>query len=268
MTDAINGGRQAGPASSDSVDSRTRARLALIFVLGGTAAIMAMAIIDVWHPGNTVADKVFTAILGVAGTWVSTILVFYFSRENFQAAQSTLSAAVVAAQSGSRPRVDSSLSAAMTPLDKLTPLPLSGADPEASLPLSKLCSILSAQEESVPILIDGAAKYMVHNSSLFRFIADRSMAGQPVIMTAGADATTFKEMTAFAIQNGPNKGRTFGDVLSTFITLPLSATVNTAKTELLKASGVQDIVVTQDGSPGGQMLGLLTSEAIAQMVMA
>jgi hypothetical protein len=215
------------------------------------------------------AETVFTAVLGVAGTWVSTILVFYFTKENFQAAQTAVNAAVgatvQAAQASSTGRTDSTLSAAMTPLEKLQKIELSGANAETSLPLGTLCKIVSSQDVRVPVLVDGVAKYIVHGASVFRFMADRALDKNPVVLDGSTANTTFKEMTDYKLKNGPNQGKTYGDVLSTFVLLPVTGVLSTAKSELMKTAGAQDVVVTQTGALGEKMLGMITSDDLAQI---
>jgi hypothetical protein len=85
--------RPGNLTSSFGSDQTMRGLLALTLVLGGITAIVLTAYIDLYS-SSTQANSVFTAVLGVAGTWVSTVIVFYASRENFQAAQTVMASAV------------------------------------------------------------------------------------------------------------------------------------------------------------------------------
>lgn len=94
--------------STDEKSSRfgnwTRDWLAMLITLlsiGGLGWICYLIINILDPPAPETADKdkimtIFTTVVAVVGTWVGTILAFYFSRENFEAAAKS-SAATTAA---------------------------------------------------------------------------------------------------------------------------------------------------------------------------
>ena len=261
MSDVVtvaNNAQEAKTAAASDAASRTH--IAYMFIIGGALMIVAAGITDV-ALDHFQAATVFTSVLGVAGTWVSTILVFYFSRENFQVAQASVAKAVDTA------KTDSNLSAAMTPIEKLKSLEASGDDLDSSILLGTLCAIASSQETPVPILANTIAKYIIHNASLYRFITDRSLDKNPVVLDEkDPNATTLKEMTSYVIKNGPYAGKTYGDVTKNFLTLSPATTLSVTRANLGSSDGAQDIVVTQSGDRGDKMLWLLTCGDLAQII--
>src|SRR5436190_4861953 len=82
-------------ANSPLDDAGTRARLAIVVVslsLIGIALASAIALIFATAPDRPeMARLVFSSVLPLLGTWVGTVLAFYFARENLAAAtESTL----------------------------------------------------------------------------------------------------------------------------------------------------------------------------------
>src|SRR5436190_6847806 len=77
-------------ANSPLDDAGTRARLAIVVVslsLIGIALASAIALIFATAPDRPeMARLVFASVLPLLGTWVGTVLAFYFVRENLQAA--------------------------------------------------------------------------------------------------------------------------------------------------------------------------------------
>jgi len=82
--------------SSDSaeIDVQTRQKLAARIVTIGPIAIAVLSVVIVGAAAFTNAGTglkestqlVFTAVLPLVGTWVGTVLAFYFAKENFEAA--------------------------------------------------------------------------------------------------------------------------------------------------------------------------------------
>ncbi|SEB77086.1 hypothetical protein [Rhodococcus koreensis] len=76
-------------------NTRFRDQLAFWIILPSFAGILAISVLMVIYaaPDNReeVARLVFSAVLPLFGTWVGTVLAFYFARDNFEAAsESTL----------------------------------------------------------------------------------------------------------------------------------------------------------------------------------
>src|SRR5262245_9265333 len=70
-------------------DVATRGRLALWVAFGGMAAVALLATVALARDNNKAID-ILTMVLPMIGTWVGTVLAFYFAKDNLLAAtQST-----------------------------------------------------------------------------------------------------------------------------------------------------------------------------------
>src|SRR5438093_971982 len=84
-------------AGSGNGDSRARGSIALVVVGLSIAAIAVAAGLAITfattrsRPGIT--RLVFTSVLPLFGTWVGTVLAFYFARENLQSATESVQSA-------------------------------------------------------------------------------------------------------------------------------------------------------------------------------
>src|SRR5215216_4596784 len=80
--------------SPRAADASTRKTLALALVGASVAGIALISVIAIALAGDSRAETsrlVFSSVLPLLGTWVGTVLAFYFARENLAAAtESTL----------------------------------------------------------------------------------------------------------------------------------------------------------------------------------
>src|SRR5262249_1611345 len=74
------------PPPNESIGYRNI--LALAVLIASVTGISLLSITIIWKSGNTEesAKTVLTSVLPLLGSWVGTILAFYFSKENFEAA--------------------------------------------------------------------------------------------------------------------------------------------------------------------------------------
>src|SRR5947208_1838203 len=75
-------------SSSSSTDTETRTKLARLIVILSICGVVAISGVAILAADNRSATSqlVFTAVLPLLGTWVGTVLAFYFARENLAAA--------------------------------------------------------------------------------------------------------------------------------------------------------------------------------------
>ena len=183
------------------------------------------------------ARLVFGSIVPLIGTWVGTVLGFYFGRENFKAASTSITAA----------------SSSITPQGKLETTPvaslgkkiqttakfqLGASDTKEDLTLDKIESAFvvgSEVYERLPLLLASGAPYMVlHRSTLNEFLLQK-------IKT---DKTT------------DSKNYTLAELLTSepwlpersFAVVSMEATAAQAKVEMDKIPTCSDIFVTENGT--------------------
>ena len=207
------------------------------------------------------AQLVVTAILPLLGTWVGTVLAYYFSRDNLQAATNSVQATSTSMRQ---------LAAAMTPLQRLRELPVR----EHMQPIGKVHKVQLAEGddtgqvridehlhgpmsqsqprfERMPVLRHGGQPlYMVHLSELNKFLASPAGAGKP-----RADWTL-----QALLETAPQQGATF----SKFVSVSADASVSEAKAAMEAMQGCQDVFVTDEG----RVIGWLSNNRIGRLAKA
>jgi hypothetical protein len=197
------------------------------------------------------AEKVFSAIVPLFGTWVGAIIAHYFSRENFKSASDSVQ------QMAARISPDDQLRAtpvksAMIPRDKMVAETVTGND-DAGVSFASLRSKLTPTVTRVPILNNnGTARYVVHESLIYRYIADNSSAGA---------FNPQQHNLANLVQHA-----TIGPMLNQFGFVSLEGSLADAKKAMEDIQGAQDVFVTQDGQRTQEVLGWLTNVDIQKNI--
>src|SRR5262245_15508137 len=146
-------------------DAKTRQRLAfglVAFSVAGTVIVACLAIGPADHRDGAI-QLVFSAVLPLFGTWVGTVLAFYFARENFQAA--TESALRIQGRDAGRPVTE-----AMIRADDINAFDIpSNTQPQTVKieDIRKKMSTQSPPSRRLPIRNKpGAVLYVIHDSTL------------------------------------------------------------------------------------------------------
>ncbi|MCD9185491.1 MAG: hypothetical protein LUM44_03605 [Pyrinomonadaceae bacterium] len=208
--------------------------------------------------GNTVigrdTDKimtVFTTLVALIGSWVGTILAFYFSRENFESATRNVTALVNQ----------------MSPQEKLKSIPVKEKmePPErifsVKLPAEQnlLATMLKDLEATrrgnrIPVLSESNfPANIVHKSTIVEFLFERSRA--VVSPPQDTNALTLKDLL-----DDPEMIKRANN----FVIVKEDATLADAKAALDKQFGCQDVFVTKNGTKDEPLLGWITNIKIAE----
>ncbi|MGD0612953.1 MAG: hypothetical protein ABSB41_15750 [Anaerolineales bacterium] len=239
MTDTSNGD-QSG---------RLRANVAY-FVLGfGGGALLALGI------GGIIVDKsntmtIFNTILPVIGTWVGTVIAFYFGRENYEtASQQTLAATK---QSSSTEDVGKkSVTGLMMPLKDMAYLNIPQGQDDTNIYLSDVKAKFTDKYTRLPILnSDNFPKYMIHVDAVNEY---NSQSGRP----------NDKDTLAKFIAEGQSKNKEFG-VNKGFVVVPSQALVEDAKKQMDKITNCQDIFITDKGTDKEPLMGWIPDTKLSQ----
>jgi hypothetical protein len=196
------------------------------------------------------AQLVMTGVLPLLGVWVGTILAFYFSRENLQAATESFTKVA-----GLRP-----------PEEKLKEIPVKtvmikkGEMAFKTLPADKINLVetlkdiqKTAKGVRRPILDDqNRVVYMVHKSAIDSFIATMATSSSPPTSLGNL---TLKDMLE---QGGDLKNLLEGS----FAFVKESATLDEAKAAMERTKNCQDVFVTAGGTKDEPVLGWITNETI------
>ena len=197
------------------------------------------------------AQFVLGAILPLLGTWVGTVLAYYFARENFESASRSVR----------------EMAKQLTPMEKLKATIVKDVmidigiavtfkldKPEKDIKLkSDLidAKLEKEKKERLPILnAQGLIKYMAHRSLFERFIVQEVAKAKKVenlTLQDLLDDTQFKDI-----------------LIGSFKTLPQTSDLAEAKILMDKTRNCSDVFVTEDGTPNTKVVGWLTNKIIEE----
>jgi hypothetical protein len=235
---------------------RTRAILATSIVLISIGGIIAIAVLSIktLH-GQDQAEMtrlVFSSVLPLLGTWVGTVLAFYFARESLQAATDSTNRLIGRLD----PRAP--VSQAMIPRSRIIAHSLQPAETPEVVELSVLLSQMrDGGVHRIPVLTTtGSVTHIVHESTITAFLAIPPVPPIPA-PTAPAD---------------PLAGKTIADLLAVpdlaemvkamgFVSV--SATIAEARTEMRRVPQCNDVFVTTRGRSDEPVEGWLTNTDLA-----
>ncbi|HUM46346.1 MAG TPA: hypothetical protein PLD84_05430 [Chitinophagales bacterium] len=268
------------------------------FVLLGTIAFIAMGFwiisIVVEHTPTgadptenllKVLQTLFTAILPLFGTWIGTVLAFYYTKENLQAANQSVRDLVDKVTSAKKLEAIKAKDV-MIPVEKLTYLEFKTTDDPAAFKLKEdFLDFLTRENIQRVILLNENknARYVLHRSLIERFITLEffKASGAPAEETTAADATAENveapegvEQPAADAPAAPSVA-TFADLLKSeddlikgvikdgiqFINI--DATLAVAKS-LINNKYCQDVFITKGGQSNEAVMGWITNKTIEE----
>jgi hypothetical protein len=203
-------------------------------------------------------QMVFNALLPLLGTWVGTVLAYYFSKSNFEAASRSVENMVQATvdQKLEKLKVDDN----MLKKAQVTAITLGAGKGDDSVLLADLRAKLVRPVTRLPVLEStGAVRYIVHQSLIYRFIAEHGLALAAKGNAADVDKLTLADLVGYD---------DIKPLVTAIARVPSGATVASAKAEMERVANCQDIVVTQTGAAAEPMLGWLTNVDIGKLSKA
>jgi len=144
-----------------------RDRIALYLIGFSFCAIIIISVVLIYfHEGrrDEASWNIFNALLPLISTWVGTVLVFYFGRENFEAASKRYEQII----SKLTPEVLAGITVQQVMIDNHTMISMDVSDPRlVDFSREKLLEFLDTIKKSrLPILDAGKPKYIIHKSLL------------------------------------------------------------------------------------------------------
>jgi len=252
----------ATPASNDQPGQSSEITEIAKLVLGisgiGILVIAAVALGGAALTGKPEQFKdtsqlVFNSLLPLLGTWVGTVLAYYFSRKNFESASQSVERMVTATTEQRLGQLfvqKEMLSSRQITVYQIPP----GKSPKDAL-LKELRIKLGDKITRIPIVdSNGVVLYIVHQSGLFKFIAEKALAGG-----ADIEKLTLQDMVDDAeLKNW----------VTNIVYIPEGASVAAAKAKMDEQKGCQDLIVTKTGSKTEPMLGWMTNVDIGRLSKA
>ena len=249
----------------NKTDTFFRHAIAWTLLFTSVVGLVVLACVVVAFADNKekASSMVFNALLPVFGTWVGTLLAFYFSKENLDAATKNMN----------------ELSRAMSGLDKLKvttaiakAIPFSGIfvprDAASNAPLKKLQAIVAAMKTAgrmrlIVFTSDNRVERVVHQSVIEGFISDCALK-----LYTPPNQKTLEELTVddlFAVQRIDKLTK------DSFAVIPKTATLADAKTAMDQQSKTlgslgtcEDVFITESGGPDLPVLGWITDTIIVE----
>jgi hypothetical protein len=209
--------------------------------------VVVLATVIIVHKPDE-AIQILSTVLPVIGTWVGTVLAFYFSRANLEAA--TRSVTAIASQ--------------LTPDDRLRSKPaknvmiaLSQAfvarGPAANVKLLEAIAHLeqTGKGSRIPVLDENDHPlYIVHRSTIDRFISARARSAAP------------PDLSTLTLQDMMGNVQFKALLDNSFVTVNENATLANARAAMAAVPGCQDVFVTKAGTDREPILGWITNVII------
>jgi hypothetical protein len=238
--------------TSQSEWKSTRFWLAIGVTVTSIASVGTLAISIIHHAidKSDTGMRVLGSVLPLLGTWVGTVLAYYFSKENFEAATKSVT----------------ELAKQITPQEKLKSTPVakvmisrremfveSGSTSE--LKLSKVLDDLEKAKKGdrVPILdANDRVQCILHRSIIDRYLAGEARSGRSAAEIA---ALTISDLLKVA---------DLKSLASAYGVIKLDSTLSDVAEVMNKIEHCQDVFVTQSGAKDESILGWVTNAIIQE----
>lgn len=244
--------------SNSGWDARFLLAISIVVLSIGGAFGMAAYILIRDSTLNT-AQYVFGAILPLLGTWVGTVLAYYFARENFESA--SRSVREMAKQVTSVEKLKSIIiKDVMIDIGKAVTYILDKPEKDIKLKPDLIDAKLEKEnKERLPILdTQGRIKYMAHRSLFDKFIV------QEVAKANVQGAGKAKKLEELTLQDMLDDAK-YKDVLrGSFKTLLEKSNLAEAKILMDKVKICSDVFATEDGTPNTKVVGWVTNVIVEE----
>jgi hypothetical protein len=223
--------------------------LAMALLIFSVFSVSVLAITIILKGGDP--SHVMTAVLPLLGSWVGTVLAFYFSKDNFAAA--TRSVSELTKQLTTQEKLQATLAKEkMIPRSQMFAIPVTREQ--------KLSDILEKLKQAnkgmrIPFLAQqDYPRYVIHRSVIDRFLADRAInpSSPPINL---ADLTLDDMLSDPDLKNA---------IEQSIATVGESATLADVKELMDKNPHCQDVFVTKGGTKDEPALGWITNAIVEE----
>jgi hypothetical protein len=216
--------------------------IALAVIITSGSVLLGAAVVAMAKGDATVSEAVFLALLPVVGTWVGTVLAYYFSRENFKAASESMERVVELSQEERLQLV--TIREAWITVDEATKVKL-GDRKLGEFRLSELDDHFTEKVTRLPVL-DKAETCLcvVHRSMVSRF-REESQEADP----------TLEQLL---------EHEKIGPKVKLLAHVAVAKKLAAAKDAMFGKPGCQDVIVTRNGNPDEPMLGWITNTRLVR----
>lgn len=256
----------ANDPKNKNTDSEERAKIGrrVVYFALGVIGILGLAAIAVaiYAPAGESIEKskqryelvkdVLTSLLPVLGTWVGTVLAFYFSKENFVEAAKQTSELVRQLTLDQKlqeiPVVDAMIS--MTDPNAIKFI-LDRPEDKINLKTDILDLLSKSGKNRLPFIdTNGIVKYIIHRSIIDKYISEYALSGaiKPIDLT-------LKDLLCID---------QYKQISSSFGTVGRDAKLNAVKNLIDGNLGCSDVFVTEDGTKSCKAFGWVTNVILTE----
>ena len=246
---------QEGIVSNEKIDAQNRENIAFGVLIASIVAVFTLSVMVIWNTTDPkeksmVSQRVMDSTLPLYGTWVGTILAFYFSRNAFEAASSATARNATVFQ-----QVRSDLVSAAPPDNKLANISLKSlanglvfSQNDTNKPLQEVVVELNSKNRYRTIVVDATTKNyvdLVYRVNASAFLDQR----QP-----GATLKNYLDW-----RHEPAQGEQCQPIV---VFLPETATLADADAKIKETLGCRDVIVTTDGQKTSPVVAYVTDNDI------
>lgn len=241
----------------DTSETSNRKWLSFIVITVSGIGILIISIVVIWTASPDDKAKqgamVFSALLPLFGTWVGTVMAYYFSKDNFESAAKTTQDLLSKADQKLH---KTSVQEAMKPFASITGVTIDAGKTDADVKFTDLRAKFTDKITRVPVF--SAQKqivYLIHDTALYRFAFKVTEKGEKLADKTLHDVVSdddLKELAVLYAVVGPDA--TLADAKAKMEALTTPTT----------HARCQDVLVTSNGDNSGAVLGWITNTTIAQ----
>lgn len=249
-------GQHKAKLDTSAMEGRYRNQLAFWITVISITGVIVLGITVIALSGDAEhkdsAQLVLTGVLPLLGAWVGTVLAYYFSKENFEAATRSVSE-FSRKLSGDEALAAIGVESVMIERDTMLTFEL----PASSLILSTVLDQIDQADKGsrIPIISGkGQPKFVIHRSVIDRYLVEKAR--------AGASQSDIEKLTLENFfSDDPKREDKFS---RSFTTVGPKDNLSEAKKVMEQEPGIQDVFVTTTGKRDGELLGWITNVIISE----
>jgi hypothetical protein len=203
----------------------------------------------------THVKDILTMLLPLIGTWVGTVMAFYFSKDNFKAAAESTRDLYKEIKTSEEKLKTIRVGDIMIKFETMTKLILDKKENLIKLKADIIDAIMDKDKNNpvnrLPVLADNLfPKYIIHRSLFDKFFVKMAMASKKI-----------EDLTLADMSGDPD----FSDLLTkSFGTIRADSNLADAKHMVDNVTTCQDVFVTETGESNSKVIGWITNVIIAK----
>jgi hypothetical protein len=203
---------------------------------------------------------IFASLVPVVGTWMGTVMAFYFSKENLEAANRSVNNLINHITTSNEKLASIKSVQVMIKLKDIIHYTVPQNTDLGSVKISELLVFMHERNVTrLPVLDENKiVRFMFHKSVLDGFIADKALSGEPINPPAPLANLTLKD---FSESKHPRIQKILQNA---FMFVNVDSNLCEAQEKIDKTDVCQDVFVTPKGLSTEPIVGWITNITIAE----